>query len=563
MSLQLEQDSDQLLGAGAAASASDRPRWWQKEDGFLSITSSQPGNLKSSTRRSVPIWMLVLTLAALLLSVVSLAVSVAKTSGPAAAAAAGAQQQSRPAAAWPQIKRIAFSSCTSYDLRPQPIWTEGVIPSNPDAWVWLGDITYMDDPLLDCAQVPSFPECQCEADFMKRPPFQCYAGDIEHARTRMLHQLSIPEYQAFLAFMCPGYQASGLFPPLGSDPSMCPRPIFGTYDDHDFGWNNGNGRNPNKHEIKNIYLDGIGERRDSPRRGSNNGLQAAYTLPGPGSSSSSRSSSSSSGLVDEIQLVLLDERYFRETLPCSIRRDWCTAVLHNASHPETLQPSKGDVAFCVDFLLGGGLGQGGSCCSKDDEWSVWCSKMARLHVHQPVRHELCDPTSAAFGQRLLLLDTDNTTVLPLSDDLWTNRQQQLSRRLLEATSSPIWDFHYSDLKVVQPGVERGYAQQLQTGKLAKPVYQAMGSGMTYSTAEHKGSHVPCTNSYREDRTGLRPLGRCSYVSDPGFSMLEVDWQARVVSLSVRNHTNGEVAYGVDGSRQLIQFSLDTCELLKD
>lgn len=298
------------------------------------------------------------------------------------------------------------------------------------------------------------------------------------------------------------------------------------------------------------------------------------------------------------------------------------------------------MAFCVDFLLGGGLGQGGSCCSKDDEWSVWCSKMARLHVHQPVRHELCDPTSAAFGQRLLLLDTDNTTVLPLSDDLWTNRQQQLSRRLLEATSSPIcevlglqqrqwlqqtlqnstaalniiasgsvlagsvgwregqysnacsgddlgcWqraqvnllhtianasgcsvvitgDFHYSDLKVVQPGVERGYAQQLQTGKLAKPVYQAMGSGMTYSTAEHKGSHVPCTNSYREDRTGLRPLGRCSYVSDPGFSMLEVDWQARVVSLSVRNHTNGEVAYGVDGSRQLIQFSLDTCELLKD
>jgi alkaline phosphatase D len=77
-----------------------------------------------------------------------------------------------------------------------------------------------------------------------------------------------------------------------------------------------NTRNPNKHEIKNIFLDGIGERRDSPRRGSNNGLQAAYTLPGPGSSSSS------SGFVDEIQLVLLDERYFRETLPCSIRKDW-------------------------------------------------------------------------------------------------------------------------------------------------------------------------------------------------------------------------------------------------
>jgi alkaline phosphatase D len=66
-----------------------------------------------------------------------------------------------------------------------------------------------------------------------------------------------------------------------------------------------------------------------------------------------------------------------------------------------------------------------------------CIQMTHLHVHHPVRHELCDPTKAIFGQRLLLLDTDNTTVLPLSDDLWTTRQQQLSRRLLEATSSPI------------------------------------------------------------------------------------------------------------------------------
>jgi hypothetical protein len=49
---------------------------------------------------------------------------------------------------------------------------QGVIRSNPDAWVWLGDITYMDDPLLDCSQVPSFPECNCSADFMRRPPFQ-------------------------------------------------------------------------------------------------------------------------------------------------------------------------------------------------------------------------------------------------------------------------------------------------------------------------------------------------------------------------------------------------------
>jgi hypothetical protein len=102
--------------------------------------------------------------------------------------------------------RVAFGSCTAYDLRPQPIWIEvrplgdrgqspatahtpqskprcqckcfttqwharqgmqlqaltvnrsttatacvqGVIPSSPHAWLWLGDIAYMDDPLVDC-----------------------------------------------------------------------------------------------------------------------------------------------------------------------------------------------------------------------------------------------------------------------------------------------------------------------------------------------------------------------------------------------------------------------------
>eukprot|EP00882_Tetradesmus_deserticola_P026846 GHRQ01029657.1.p1 GENE.GHRQ01029657.1~~GHRQ01029657.1.p1 ORF type:complete len:181 (+),score=39.52 GHRQ01029657.1:553-1095(+) len=173
MSLQVEQDSDQLLGRGAAASATRPARWWRQADGFLSAPNHHH---EDQHRRggAASACMLVLALTATLLSVVSLAVAVAKTGGAAtdAAGAAGRHQPTGTAAAWPQIKRVAFSSCTSYDLRPQPIWTEGVIPSNPDAWVWLGDITYMDDPLLDCGQVPGFPECNCSADFMRRPPFQ-------------------------------------------------------------------------------------------------------------------------------------------------------------------------------------------------------------------------------------------------------------------------------------------------------------------------------------------------------------------------------------------------------
>lgn len=124
---------------------------------------------------------------------------------------------------WGHIKRLAYSSCTSYDVRPQPIWTEvylashgrihcnrifcnrgvggggggegvnrshgfnldvvvclpvqGVIPSNPDAWVWLGDFAYFDDPLINCNLVPSYPQCNCTADWMRSPPFGCFAGD--------------------------------------------------------------------------------------------------------------------------------------------------------------------------------------------------------------------------------------------------------------------------------------------------------------------------------------------------------------------------------------------------
>ena len=39
-----------------------------------------------------------------------------------------------------------------------------------------------------------------------------------------------------------GAFAAGFFPPDGGDAAVCPRPILGVYDDHDFGWNNGNGK---------------------------------------------------------------------------------------------------------------------------------------------------------------------------------------------------------------------------------------------------------------------------------------------------------------------------------
>lgn len=35
--------------------------------------------------------------------------------------------------------------------------------------------------------------------------------------------------------MCPGTAAAGMVPPPGTDLYVCPRPILGVYDDHDYG----------------------------------------------------------------------------------------------------------------------------------------------------------------------------------------------------------------------------------------------------------------------------------------------------------------------------------------
>jgi hypothetical protein len=63
-------------------------------------------------------------------------------------------------------------------------------------------------------------------------------------------------YRAFLEYMCPGYSLSGKFPPDGGNSAQCPRQILGVYDDHDFGWNNGNGKQlKNRAAIKQVRLE--------------------------------------------------------------------------------------------------------------------------------------------------------------------------------------------------------------------------------------------------------------------------------------------------------------------
>lgn len=72
------------------------------------------------------------------------------------------------------------------------------------------------------------------------------------------------------------------------------------------------------------------------------------------------------------------------------------------------------------------------------------------------------------------VDSGNTTCS--GDDFlcWPRAQVNLLHTVANVSGCTVLlvgDYHYSDLKVIQPGTEHAYAKTLQTHKLSKPVYQ--------------------------------------------------------------------------------------------
>lgn len=53
----------------------------------------------------------------------------------------------------PSRTRIGFASCTRYDQARQPVW-HSIVAAEPDAFLMSGDLAYLDDPVVDCAQSP-------------------------------------------------------------------------------------------------------------------------------------------------------------------------------------------------------------------------------------------------------------------------------------------------------------------------------------------------------------------------------------------------------------------------
>ncbi len=142
------------------------------------------------------------------------------------------------------ISRLAFGSCARQDLE-QPIW-QAVLASEPDVWIWMGDNIYASS----------------------------FGGDA---------QKFVAAYEAQKSR--PGYQA------LASRAQ-----IIGTWDDHDYGVNDGGKEFPAKVATQKALLDFLEEPENSARR-TQQGVYWSYNY----------------GAGDQaVQVILLDTRYFRD-----------------------------------------------------------------------------------------------------------------------------------------------------------------------------------------------------------------------------------------------------------
>ena len=149
------------------------------------------------------------------------------------------------AAATPTVEVIAFGSCARQDL-PQPIW-ERVLDIEPDLFVLLGDNIYTDDT-TDAETLA--------ADYAKLAAHDGFA----RLRTTV--------------------------------------PLLATWDDHDYGINDGGGENPHKVMFEHGFLDFFEVPHDAPQR-TRPGVYSAQTFGPPG---------------QRVQIILLDVRFFRGPL---------------------------------------------------------------------------------------------------------------------------------------------------------------------------------------------------------------------------------------------------------
>ena len=153
-------------------------------------------------------------------------------------------KSNRSEAAEAALSRIAFGSCARQD-KPQPIW-DAVVAGRPELFLFLGDNIYAD--------------------------------------TR---DMAVMRQKYGLLGEQPGYQRL-----------LRACPVLATWDDHDYGVNDGGLEYPMRRQSQRVFLDFFGAPADDERRG-REGVYCARVF-GPAGK--------------RVQVLLLDTRYFRSPL---------------------------------------------------------------------------------------------------------------------------------------------------------------------------------------------------------------------------------------------------------
>ena len=136
------------------------------------------------------------------------------------------------------INKFAFGSCYNFFGPKRMDIFKTINNNNPDMFVWLGDVTYLDDINLNLilGMSPIFNKQESERRFNETKNNNFY---------RVLREKV---------------------------------PVIGIWDDHDFEYNNAQGDASNKEITKQLFLNFLDESNDSLRRVEGNSIDASYSF---------------------------------------------------------------------------------------------------------------------------------------------------------------------------------------------------------------------------------------------------------------------------------------------
>eukprot|EP00922_Rhytidocystis_sp_ex-Travisia-forbesii_P056352 GHVS01083441.1.p1 GENE.GHVS01083441.1~~GHVS01083441.1.p1 ORF type:complete len:708 (-),score=89.74 GHVS01083441.1:261-2360(-) len=173
---------------------------------------------------------------------------------------------------WP-LDRLAFGSCSKQKVRDQSIW-KAVSRRRPSAWIWTGDSIYSRCSEPECIErgyVEQSEKSGGYRKFIEEASQPCSEEELERAANSTDNSIGC---------------------------SSVLRAIDGTWDDHDYGLNDGGKHHKHKDRAQKLFLDFLGISKDDIIRRNRRGVYSAHLF---GSEAS-----------QQVKLILLDTRFHRD-----------------------------------------------------------------------------------------------------------------------------------------------------------------------------------------------------------------------------------------------------------